>query len=65
MKINTRAARPVMKLMNPLSDPIPRKKNIPPQKQPKINGSNTTANPSSNHAKNREKKLALSIKNSP
>jgi hypothetical protein len=56
---------PVIKLMNPLSDPIPTKKNIPLQKQPKNNGSSATANPSSNHAKNREKKLALSIKKSP
>ena len=41
MKINIRAAMPVIKLMNPLSDPIPKKKNIPPQKQLKIKSSIT------------------------
>ena len=65
IKIITRAVMPEIRLMNPLSDPIPRNKNIPPQQQPKINGSTATAIPSSNQAKNLDKKPALSIKYSP
>jgi hypothetical protein len=60
MTSSKNAAIPEIMLKKLFSDPSPKKTKLP-QKQPKINGSNTRKIKSRNQAKNLEAKLTLSI----